>query len=102
MENDLPYYLSRTTDDVDRAQSEWTEVGRYLRTADPFRRPVSMQSWKSRHRALGGLRDNTLLDFDSLHMGHTDRESAAATARALSLLEDRAPSGMAGRQETRP
>jgi hypothetical protein len=92
MENDLPYYLSKTgAEDTERAQREWTEVGRYLRAADPFHRPVSMQSWKTRHSALGGLRDNTVLDFDSLHMGHNDRDSAALCVRVVRELYSRKP-----------
>ena len=92
MESDLPYYLSQTGPaDTERAQQEWTEVGRYLRTADPFHRPISMQSWKTRHSAVGGLRDNGLLDFDSLHMGHNDRESAALCIRVVRELYSRRP-----------
>jgi hypothetical protein len=92
MENDLPYYLSKTGPaDTERAQQEWTEVGRYLRQVDPFRRPVSMQSWKTRHSALGGLKDGSLLDFDSLHMGHNDRESAATCIRVVRELYSRRP-----------
>jgi hypothetical protein len=92
VENDLPYYLSSTRkEDTERAQREWTEVGRYLRSVDPFRRPVSMQSWSTRDSALGGLREPGILDFDSLHMGHRDLESAQLCAGVVRKLWTRTP-----------
>jgi hypothetical protein len=92
MENDLPYYLSPTpAEDTQRAQREWTEVGRALRRTDGFRRPVSMQSWSTRESALGGLREPGLLDFDSLHMGHNDRDSAAQCIGVVRKLRARTP-----------
>jgi len=92
MENDPPFYLSKSgPEDTERAQAEWTEVGRYLKRVDPFRRPISMQSWRSRHSAQGGLRDRGILDFDSLHMGHNDRDSAAACIRVVRELRQAEP-----------
>ena len=92
MENDLPFYGSTTgSEDTKRAQKEWTEVGRYLRGADPFRRPISMQSWSTRRSARGGLHDPALLDFDSLHMGHRDIESVQLCVRVVRELRDEAP-----------
>jgi hypothetical protein len=91
LENDLPYYLSKTgKEDTERAQKEWTEVGRYLRKIDAFGRPISMQSWSTRDSAVGGLRDDSLLDFDSLHMGHQDRDSATRCIGAVARLSRRA------------
>ncbi len=92
MENDLPYYLSTTgKEDTDRAQVEWTEVGRCLKKTDPFRRLISMQSWKSGRTAQLGLRDKTILDFDSLHMGHGDRDSAVRCIQAVRELQSAQP-----------
>ncbi|MCL5745375.1 MAG: glycoside hydrolase family 140 protein, partial [Acidobacteria bacterium] len=58
---------------------------------DPFKRPISMQSWKSRHSAQGVLRDSGILDFDSLHMGHSDRDSAVNCIRVVRELHSREP-----------
>jgi hypothetical protein len=86
MENDLPFYDSKTwAEDTKLAQAQWTEVGRYLRQLDAagFRRPISMQSWSTRDSVRGGLTDASVLDFDSLHMGHGDRESALRCVRVV-------------------
>jgi hypothetical protein len=95
MENDLPFYLNISTEtgraDTERAQVEWTEVGRYLKKTDPFCRPISMQSWKSGHSAQRGLRDSGILDFDSLHMGHGDRDSAVRCIHVVRELRDAQP-----------
>jgi hypothetical protein len=96
MENDLPFYGTPLpwTEEIKRAQAGWTEAGKYLRTVNPFHRPVSMQSWSTRDSARGGLADAALLDFDSLHMGHGDRESAlncVRVVRSARELEPRMP-----------
>jgi hypothetical protein len=93
LENDLPYYLSNTAkEDTDRAQREWTVVGKYLRQVDPFHRPITMQCWSSRDSALPGLREPGILDFDSLHVGHQDRDSAARCVQAVRKLVTSEPS----------
>jgi hypothetical protein len=86
MENDLPFYESRRwPEDTKLAQMQWTEVGKYLRQLDAssFRRPISMQSWATRDSVRGGLTDASVLDYDSLHMGHGDRESAIRCVRVV-------------------
>ncbi|MCX6631173.1 MAG: DUF5060 domain-containing protein [Candidatus Solibacter sp.] len=92
MENDLPFYDSATKpEDTKRAQAEWTEVGKYLRQVDGFRRPVSMQSWSTRDSVRGGLTDPSVLDFDSLHMGHADKESATRCVRVVRKARELQP-----------
>jgi len=86
LENDMPYYLSmlmnRWEDEV-KLRAQWTEVGRYLKTIDPFRRPITMQSMSGKMTSRDGLLDASLLDFDSLHVGHSDR---ASVLRGLEML----------------
>jgi hypothetical protein len=92
MENDLPFYESKTgREDTKRAQKEWTEVGKYLRQVDGFRRPASMQSWSTRDSVRGGLTDPSVLDFDSLHMGHADKESATRCVRVVRKARELQP-----------
>lgn len=92
MENDLPFYGSKTgREDIKRAQVEWTEVGKYLRRVDGFRRPVSMQSWSTRDSVRGGLTDASVLDFDSLHMGHGDKDSARGCVRVVRKARELQP-----------
>jgi hypothetical protein len=92
MENDLPFYESKTWPaDTKQAQKEWTEVGRYLRQINSFERPISMQSWATRESARGGIHDPSLLDFDSLHMGHSDLEAVQRCVRVVRTVRGMQP-----------
>lgn len=84
LENDMPYYTSKTRkEDGDQLRRDWTTVGHYLKSIDPFHRLVSMQSIAGKMTSREGLLDPSLLDFDSLHLGHGDRPSAIHALRVL-------------------
>lgn len=84
-EANLPFYLEPGFPFDDRAQVRgWTEVARYVRQIDPFRRPASIHpTGLGRLSARGAIGDAALLDFDMLQTGHGLREVLAPTIRTL-------------------
>ncbi|MFH1567793.1 MAG: DUF4038 domain-containing protein [Gemmatimonadota bacterium] len=84
-EANLPYYLTKGFPFDDREQVElWTEVARYVRRIDPFRRPLSIHpTGLGRLTARGAIDDEALLDFDMLQTGHGLREVLPPTVKTL-------------------
>jgi len=81
-EGPMPYYLSETRDADSRFQKEgWTEIARYVRSLDPWRRPVTIHPSTS---ARESVTDPSVLDFDMLQTGHGDRTSLPNTVRSVS------------------
>jgi len=54
----------------------WTEIGRYVRSIDPYHHPVTIHPVNT---ARDTLQDDTVLDFDVLQTGHADRASIPNT-----------------------
>jgi hypothetical protein len=80
-EGTMPYYLSTTKDrDAESQKEGWTEVARYVRSIDPFRRLVTIHPSRSAREC---VTDPAVLDFDMLQTGHNDRQSAANTVRTV-------------------
>ncbi len=74
----------------DRARAEWTAITRYVRSADPYRRPVSI------HPSSGGwsldlVEDASLLDLDMAQCGLHDLVTAAGVMQELDSRLDAAP-----------
>ncbi|MBI2925796.1 MAG: DUF4038 domain-containing protein [Verrucomicrobia bacterium] len=88
-EGSMPYYLSETKEqDTARQKRGWTELGRYVRGIDPFRRLVSIHpSANSRDT----VEDPAVLDFDMLQTGHGDRTSLPNTVRQVTGSLKREP-----------
>ncbi|MEW6752708.1 MAG: DUF4038 domain-containing protein [Candidatus Latescibacterota bacterium] len=84
-EANLPYYLTPGFPFDDREQVQgWTQVARYLRSLDPFRRPLSIHpTGLGRLTARGAVDDASLLDFDMLQTGHGLHEVLAPSIRTL-------------------
>lgn len=84
-EANLPYYLTAGFPFDDREQVHgWTEVMRYVRATDPWRRPLSIHpTGLGRLTARGATDDESLLDFDMLQTGHSGRNSLAPTVDTL-------------------
>jgi hypothetical protein len=84
-EANLPWYLAKGFPYDDREQVHgWTEVLRYIRETDPFRRPLTIhptaiKEYTARH----ATDDETLLDFDFLQTPHGQREAVPITVRAV-------------------
>ncbi|HLK55311.1 MAG TPA: DUF4038 domain-containing protein [Chthonomonadaceae bacterium] len=92
-EANLPYYLTEGFPFDDREQVHgWTEVMRYVRATDPWRRPLSIHpTGLGRMTARGATDDETLLDFDMLQTGHGQRDALAPTVDTLRLSYDTEP-----------
>lgn len=84
-EANLPYYLTEGFPFDDREQVHgWTEVMRYVRETDPWRRPLSIHpTGLGRLTARGATDDESLLDFDMLQTGHGQRETLAPSVDTL-------------------
>lgn len=84
-EANLPYYLAKGFPYDDREQvHHWTEVLRYIRATDPFRRPLTLHptainQYTSRH----ATDDPALLDFDMLQTPHGQREAGIVAVAAM-------------------
>ena len=73
----MPYYLSiNKTEDRLFQKKGWTEVARYLRTIDPYHHPVSIHPTDAARQQ---VEDASVLDFDMLQTGHSDRASIPST-----------------------
>jgi hypothetical protein len=73
----MPYYLSDRKDEDRLFQKKaWTEVASYLRKIDPYRRLITIHPTDmSRNQ----VEDLTVLDFEMLQTGHSDRASIPNT-----------------------
>ena len=105
----MPYYTSELWDDLyharivrdrppserllqhqRRARAEWTAIAHFVRSADPYRRPLSI------HPSSGGwsldlLDDPSLLDIDMAQCGLHDLVTAAAVMGDLDAQLDAEP-----------
>jgi hypothetical protein len=80
-EGTMPYYLSTSKDrDAEAQKLGWTEVARYVRAVDPFRRLITVHPSRSAREC---VTDPAVLDFDMLQTGHSDRQSAPNTVRTV-------------------
>ena len=76
-EGTMPYYLSKAKDQDAAAQKHgWTEIARYVRSIDPYRRPITIHPSSSGRSSVD---DASVLDFDMLQTGHSDRRSIPNT-----------------------
>ena len=80
-ETAMPYYLSDTQDADREFQKEgWTEIARYLREVDPFHNLVSVHPTDTDRNQ---VTDQSVLDFDMLQTGHSDRLSLPNTVNTV-------------------
>jgi hypothetical protein len=80
-EGSMPYYLSEHKDQDTALQKRgWSEIGRYVRAIDPFHHPVSIHPSSN---ARDALEDSSVLDYDMLQTGHSDRASVPGTVRQV-------------------
>ena len=84
-EANLPWYLAKGFPYDDRAQVHgWTEVMRFIRATDPFRRPLTIHpTGIGRLSARNATDDVSLLDFDLLQTPHGQREAVQPTVRTV-------------------
>jgi hypothetical protein len=85
----MPYYLSETKEeDRDAQKKGWTEIAEYVREVDPFRHPVTIHPTNI---GRDQVEDPSLLDFDMLQTGHSDRKSVANHLRSIRESMGREP-----------
>ena len=80
-EGAMPYYLSRQREEDQAFQKKgWTELAAYVRSVDPYHRPVTIHPGDT---ARNVVEDASLLDIDMLQTGHGDRRSIPNTLRLV-------------------
>jgi hypothetical protein len=78
----MPFYLSTSKQrDAEVQKHGWTEIARYVRSIDPLRHPITLHPSQN---ARNSVDDVSVLDFDMLQTGHSDRRSAGPTIETLS------------------
>ncbi len=83
-EANLPWYLAKGFPFDDREVVHgWTELIRFVRATDPFRRPLTIHPTAiNQYTARHATDDPGLLDFDMLQTPHGRREAAVITLKA--------------------
>ena len=72
-EGTMPYYLSKNKEaDMAAQKTGWTEVARYVRSIDPHKHCITIHPSDT---ARDSVEDPSVLDFDMLQTGHSDRKS---------------------------
>ena len=88
-EGTMPYYLSKQPkEDAARQKQGWTEIARYVRSIDAYRRMITIHPSSSGRET---VEDDRVLDFDMLQTGHGDRESIPNTIRRVTGSLARTP-----------
>ncbi len=82
-EANLPWYLAKGFPYDDRKQvHDWTEVLRFVRETDPFRRPLTLHP-SIAFTARQATEDAALLDFDLLQTPHGQREAVPVVVKTV-------------------
>ena len=88
-EGTMPYYLSKSPK-ADQAMQKhgWTELGAYVRATDPYHHPITIHPSDS---ARNTVEDVSVLDFDMLQTGHSDRASIPNTIKLVTASRAASP-----------
>lgn len=88
-EGSMPYYLSKQKEQDAIAQKRgWTEIARYVRGLDPYHHLVTIHPSDS---SRNNVEDPSVLDFDMLQTGHSDRNSIPKTVNLVTLAVSQNP-----------
>jgi hypothetical protein len=80
-EGTMPYYLSKTPkEDAEIQKHGLTELARYVHETDPHHHPVTIHPPSSARLCVD---DASVIDFDMLQTGHSDRESVPSTIETV-------------------
>jgi hypothetical protein len=80
-EGTMPYYLSKTPEqDAETQKHGLTELARYVHSVDPHRHPLTIHPSSSARLCVD---DPSVLDFDMLQTGHSDRQSVPNTIETV-------------------
>ncbi len=86
-EGAMPFYLSKTKkEDAETQRQGWTEIAKYVRSVDPYHHAITIHPTDN---ARDQVEDPSVIDFDMLQTGHSDRKSIANTVNSItgSLLK---------------
>ena len=84
----MPYYLSKSPkEDAEVQKHGWTEVARYVRSIGQ-RHPITLHPSRS---ARDCVDDASVMDFDMLQTGHSDRQSVPNTINTVIRSLDATP-----------
>lgn len=85
----MHFYLSeKPEEDAAFLKKGWTEVTRYIRETDPFHRLLTVHPTSE---GRDQVEDPSLLDFEFLQTGHSDRESVPNTVKVVKKAVAREP-----------
>ncbi|HVN03948.1 MAG TPA: DUF4038 domain-containing protein [Bryobacteraceae bacterium] len=88
-EGTMPYYLSASPKADQTLQKHgWTEIGAYVRAIDPYHHLITIHPSES---ARSTVEDVSVLDFDMLQTGHSDRASIPNTIRLVTASRAASP-----------
>ena len=80
-EGTMPYYLSKTPEkDAATQKHGLTELARYVRSIDSHHHPITIHPSSSARECVD---DASVLDFDMLQTGHSDRQSVPNTIETV-------------------
>ena len=80
-EGTMPYYLSKTKEqDAETQKHGLTELARYVHATDPHRHPITIHPSSTSRLCVD---DPSVLDFDMLQTGHSDRQSVPNTIETV-------------------
>ncbi len=85
----MPYYLSDSKEEDKAAQKAgWTEMAAYVKETDPYGHPMTIHPT---NLGRDQVDDPSLLDFDMLQTGHSDRKSVPNHLRSIAESLGREP-----------
>ena len=88
-EGSMPWYLSkRKPSEQAELERGWTEMARYVRATDPFRRLITVHPSRAGRDV---VTDPAVLDFDMLQTGHNDYASIPRTVNEVTKARSRQP-----------
>jgi hypothetical protein len=88
-EGTMPYYLSKTPkEDADTQKHGLTELARYVHETDPHHHPVTIHPPSSSRDCVD---DASVIDFDMLQTGHSDRQSVPNTIQTINRCLSASP-----------
>ncbi|MGA2534453.1 MAG: DUF4038 domain-containing protein [Terracidiphilus sp.] len=88
-EGTMPYYLSKTKEqDAEIQKHGLTELALYVRATDPHQHPITIHPSSSARLC---VEDPSVLDFDMLQTGHSDRQSVPNTIERLTQSLEATP-----------
>jgi hypothetical protein len=80
-EGTMPYYLSKTPEQDAEAQKHGlTELAKYVHSIDAHRHPITIHPSSSATQCVD---DPSVIDFDMLQTGHSDRQSVPNTIQVI-------------------